>query len=303
MIDIWEAIVKIRTELKSVENLPKSIAIRFKSRAEIAFDESWDDSDLTILIKTDSTETTNPLQDSFFDIKVLKNAQFTHIDLEQLQFYLPFAFLGFFGRKYQKCYSISHFAQTLDGKIATNIGDSKWIGNEENLIHAHKMRALCDGILVGSRTLERDNPKLNVRKVTGIDPVKIILGGNGQLSAKKYHAIESSSLVFKGSKKPSESFDCVVMPKDSPFNLHSVLKILAEKGIYSVYIEGGSYTTSRFLKQKALDQVQIHFSSKILGSGISSFEFGNIQEIKDAITFQSVRFVPTGNEMMFVGNL
>lgn len=303
MIDIWEAIVRIQAELKSVEKLPENIAIRFRSQVEIAFDEIWDDSDLTILIKTDSNEAINPLQDFSFDIKVLKNTQFGNIDLEQLQLYLPFAFCGFFGRKYQKCYAISHFAQTLDGKIATNIGDSKWIGNEENLIHAHKMRALCDGILVGARTLERDNPRLNVRKVTGIDPIKIILGGNGQLSAKKYHAIESSSLVFKGSKESSESFDCVVMPKDSPFDLHSVLRTLAEKGIYSVYIEGGSYTTSCFLKQKALDQVQIHFSSKILGSGVSSFEFGNIQEIKDAITFQSVRFVPKGNEMMFVGNL
>ena len=66
----------------------------------------------------------------------------------------------------------------------------------------------------------------------GIDPVKIILGGNGQLSTKKYNAIESSSLVFKSSKESSELFDCVLMPKDSPFDLHSVLKILAEKGIY-----------------------------------------------------------------------
>jgi diaminohydroxyphosphoribosylaminopyrimidine deaminase/5-amino-6-(5-phosphoribosylamino)uracil reductase len=303
VIDIWEAIVKIRAAVKSVEELPKSIAIRFRSQAEIAIDENWEDADLKILIKTDSTEAINPLQDFLFDIKVSKNAQLRNIDLEQLRFYLPFTLCGFFGRKYQKCYAISHFAQTLDGKIATNVGDSKWIGNKENLIHAHKMRALCDGILVGSRTLERDNPKLNVRRVTGIDPVKIILGGNGQLGAKKYHAIEASSLVFKGSKGPSETFDCVVMPKNSPFDLHDVLKILAEKGIYSVYIEGGSYTTSCFLNQKALDQVQIHFSSKILGSGVSSFDFGNIQEIKDAITFQSVRFVPKGNEMMFVGNL
>ncbi len=303
MNDIWEAIIKISAALKSVEKLPESIAIRFKSQAEIAFDENWDDSNLTILVKTDSTPMINPLQDSFFDIKVLKNAQFENVDLDQLRFYLPFAFCGFFGRKYQKCYSISHFAQTLDGKIATNIGDSKWIGNEENLIHAHKMRALCDGILVGSRTMERDNPKLNVRKVTGIDPVKIILGGNGQLSTKKYHAIGPSSLVFKDSKESSESFDCVVMPKDSPFDLHNVLKILAERGIYSVYIEGGSYTTSHFLNQKALDQVQIHFSSKILGSGVSSFEFGNIQEIKDAIIFQSDHFIPMGDEMMFIGNL
>jgi diaminohydroxyphosphoribosylaminopyrimidine deaminase/5-amino-6-(5-phosphoribosylamino)uracil reductase len=303
MIDIWDVIVNIRTKLRYISKLPKEIILSFDG--EVNFDGDAKDACLLIYISNETEKEINPLQDCFFELEVL-NRESIHncqLELEQLKFYLPFAFSSFFGRKYQKCYSISHFAQTLDGKIATNLGDSKWIGNEENLIHAHKMRALCDGILVGAKTLEIDNPKLNVRKVLGDNPVKIILGGNGTLSSGKYNAIEPSSIVFKCPKKLGNSSHCIEISEDSPFNLHNILNQLVNKKIYSVYIEGGSYTTSSFLEQNALDQVQIHFSSKILGSGLNAFEFGNIAKIRDATVFKSGRFIPIGDEMMFIGNL
>jgi len=89
--------------------------------------------------------------------------------------YLPFCFNYFKAIQNHKTYVISHFAQSLDGKIATNSGHSKWIGNEQNLIHAHRMRALCNGILIGANTLKKDKPMLTVRHVEGDDPVKIVL--------------------------------------------------------------------------------------------------------------------------------
>ncbi|MFT4835084.1 MAG: diaminohydroxyphosphoribosylaminopyrimidine deaminase [Marinoscillum sp.] len=299
----WEAVVKIYNELKTVETLPKFISIRmFESSVEIAFEDIGNkEAEVIIRLKDKGSDLLNPLEDHFFDIETKEGIDEQELDI--LRFYLPFAFCGYFGRKNQKCFSISHFAQTLDGKIATSIGDSKWIGNEENLVHAHRMRALCDGIVVGARTLERDNPKLNVRKVSGSDPIKIILGGNRLLDSEKYHALDSSTIVFQKSIDKSSKYDCVLMPETSVFDLSDILKILVKKGVYSIYIEGGSYTTSCFLEQRALDQVQIHFSSKILGSGVTAFSFGNIQEIKESINFQSVRFKPMGNEMMFLGNL
>lgn len=300
---IWEAIVKICSALKAVETLPTFISIRLlEFSAVIAFDDiKNEEAEVSIRLKDKGLDFINPLEDHFFDIETKEGIDEQEFDL--LSFYLPFAFCGYFGRKNQKCFSISHFAQTLDGKIATSIGDSKWIGNEENLVHAHRMRALCDGIVVGVRTLERDNPKLNVRKVSGSDPVKIILGGNGLLDSEQYHALESSTIVFQKSIDKTSTYDCVLMPETSVFDLSDILKILVKRGVYSIYIEGGSYTTSCFLEQRALDQVQIHFSSKILGSGVAAFNFGNIQEIKESINFQSVRFKPMGNEMMFLGNL
>ena len=301
MFDIWDVIVKIRTKLRIASKLPEKIFIGLSE--EVSFDRAGENVCALISVNTEIENEINPLTDCFFDIQILDKSLVNDADIEQLKFYLPYAFANFFGRKYQKCFSISHFAQTLDGKIATNHGDSKWIGNEENLIHAHKMRALCDGILVGARTLEIDNPRLNVRKVHGDNPVKIILGGKGNLNLEKYNAIEPSSIVFKCPKNLRDSGDCIEISEETPFNLHNILNQLAKKKIYSVYIEGGSYTTSCFLEQYALDQVQIHFSCKILGSGLNAFEFGNIGKISDAIVFKSVRFFPIGDEMMFIGNL
>jgi len=300
---IWEAIVKIYDKLKTVETLPKVISIQlFEPSVEVAFlNRKKEEAEVNILLIEQGAELINPLEDHFFDIET-KHKVDEH-ELNLLSFYLPFAFCAFFGRKSQKCFSISHFAQTLDGKIATTIGDSKWIGNEENLVHAHRMRALCDGIVVGARTLMRDNPKLNVRKVSGSDPIKIIIGGNGLLVPDKYHALESTTIVFQKTRNEAAIYDGVLMPQNTVFDLGDILKILVKKGVYSIYIEGGAYTTSCFFEQRALDQVQIHFSSKILGSGVTAFNFGNVQEIKDSVKFQSARFKPMGSEMMFIGNL
>lgn len=301
---IWEAITKIHDELRKIEVLPDFILIELlNTSTKISFEKKRRDADIVIHLNQRSKELISPLKDYFFDIEICQGIKCCDDNLELLNFYLPFAFSSFFGRKYNKCFTISHFAQTLDGKIATYTGDSKWIGNEENLLHSHRMRALCDGILVGAKTVYRDNPRLNVRKVSGCNPIKIIIDGTSQLKHEQYHAIEPSTILFTSLDDGSDLYDCIEMPKKLPYDPYEILKILTKKGIYSIYIEGGSYTTSYFLEQNMLDQVQIHFSSKILGSGLSSFEFGKIKEIKNSVKFQSTRFKPMGDEMMFIGNL
>ena len=56
----------------------------------------------------------------------------------------------------KKTLSISHFAQSVDGFIATKTKHSKWIGNQENLIHAHRLRAMVDAVIIGNNTLKDD---------------------------------------------------------------------------------------------------------------------------------------------------
>lgn len=90
--------------------------------------------------------------------------------------YLPYCFLSVYARRWNRAVAVSHFAQSLDGRIATDWGNSKWIGHEDNRTHAHRMRALCQGILIGSGTLKRDTPALTVRRVEGPDPRPIFLG-------------------------------------------------------------------------------------------------------------------------------
>jgi riboflavin-specific deaminase-like protein len=207
------------------------------------------------------------------------------------QLYIPYAILPYFAKKLKKCFAISHFAQTLDGRIASTSGNSKWIGNKENLVHAHKMRALCDAILIGAGTLYKDNPKLNVRLVEGQDPIKVVLG-NVRAKAKQYNAIDESTIVIKRNNT-----------EESLSNCQEILDSLYKKGIYSVYIEGGAKTTSSFLKAGTIAQVQIHISAKIIGAGIEAFSFNGISDIDKSIKFTISKFVNIGEEIMFIGNL
>ena len=94
-----------------------------------------------------------------------------------LEIYLPYCMAPVHARRVRRSFTVSHFAQSLDGRIATDLGDSRWIGCAENLVHAHRMRALCDGILIGARTLRTDHPALTVRHAEGSDPIRIVVGG------------------------------------------------------------------------------------------------------------------------------
>ncbi len=298
---MWEVILNIRNTLKQKEELPRAISLSKEGdKISVFFGPVAATNSLVIHLSPALIEECDPLISNPFSIEKQSDI-FTENEIKTLKVYLPYAFLEWCGRKSNKCFAISHFAQTLDGRISSCSGDSKWIGNEENLIHAHRMRALCSSILVGSKTIESDNPKLNVRMVEGPNPVKVILGGNGQFSRNTYNAINQSTLIFQDSNTTPTPFERIQISKNPDYNPHEVLDELAKRGIYSVYIEGGSYTTSSFLKEKALDQVQLHFSPRIIGSGNSSFNFEGIDKINEAITFSSGEYIPIGDDIMFVG--
>lgn len=295
----WDALLELKTMLESEEELPHLIQIRLKDNL-ITFNNSDDQHD--IIIKIDHA-CKNPFRKGFFELQLKEGLNIEPETLRLFKLYFPYTCLKQLSMQRGKCFAISHFAQTLDGKIASVTGDSKWIGNEENLIHAHRMRALCDGILVGSKTVEVDEPQLNVRKVRGNNPTKVIIGDDARLIKNGATTIDSDTIVFKDNDLQNEICECVEVKKEEGYDVERVLEILVEKGIYSVYIEGGAFTTSRFLEQRELDQIQLHFSNKILGSGLNSFHIEGKFEIRSAYTFENTEYYRLGDEMMFVGTV
>lgn len=300
---MWNVIIKIKAEIKNLEDACRFISVKTSPLIELEFNHHIKDATFNIEMKKASVNGDNLLHSDLFEIKETKNAHLSSDDLNLLKLYLPYALLPYFSKLDKKCFSISHFAQTLDGRIASSSGDSKWIGNEENLIHAHRMRALCDAILVGSKTMSVDDPRLNVRLVAGQDPIKVVIGGDA-LPIKKYHAYDDSTITFcqnhADKELPGES---VIIDKKDGYDTKTILECLYQRGIHSVYIEGGSLTTSNFLKQGSIDQVQLHISPKILGSGTSAFNFAGIMNMDQAIVFNNAQFMPMGDDVMFVGNL
>ncbi|MCB0704670.1 MAG: RibD family protein [Saprospiraceae bacterium] len=223
--------------------------------------------------------------------------------LIQLQTYLPIALLAYEARRRKRTIAISHFAQSLDGKIATFCGDSKWIGNAENLRHAHRLRALCDAILVGNNTVRQDKPSLTVRKVSGPNPQRIILGTQ---------AVDLSSLIAASPEKimrispeflPDDEYTiCLCLQQDTGrIPGKEILEKLFQHGIHSVLVEGGSKTTSSLLDDQVLDIVQLHLAPLIFGSGKSGIKLPHIQSVDQAVEFKFHRFQPMGDGMMFTG--
>ncbi len=217
--------------------------------------------------------------------------------------YVPYCFLSIHSKMRRRAISVSHFAQSLDGLIADSLGNSKWIGNHENLIHAHRMRALCDGIIIGSRTFKSDNPRLNVRYVKGPNPTRIILGFIGN-NIETTLAVNTDSILVFGGESKSKNTSVRFLPlkrKNKYINSLDILKTLYSERIYSVYIEGGAITTSEFMSAGMIDICQLHISPMILGRGVKAMSNLKINKINDSIRFTRFSYIRTGKELMFVG--
>ena len=181
----------------------------------------------------------------------------------------------------------AHIAQTLDGRIACENGDSKWIGNKENLRHAHRMRAICDAVMVGKNTVEEDNPQLTVRHVSGANPIKLFLEGH----STEGHRYKKVCNLVDG---PQElEIDWRKLP--------NLLEDLGALGIRSIYLEGGGKTISYFLENKLVDHLQVHIAPMILGSGRPSFTLSAREKISNALQLEEASTYNINGQMMISG--
>ncbi|MDX6705118.1 MAG: diaminohydroxyphosphoribosylaminopyrimidine deaminase [Solirubrobacteraceae bacterium] len=221
-----------------------------------------------------------------------------------IELYVPYCLAPLHARRMKRAFTVSHFAQSLDGRIATRAGDARWIGCEENRVHAHRMRALCDGILIGAHTLRTDRPALTVRHAEGSDPIRIVLGGAGDIGCLERAGSSAIVLIGDDLGPSSAQVEHVVLPRtNGRIATTAILEELYRNDILSVYIEGGATTTSTFLSEGNIDVLQLHISPMIIGPGINSFAGPSIQSIQDSVRFDPHVYRSVGDGMMFVGRV
>jgi riboflavin biosynthesis pyrimidine reductase len=175
---------------------------------------------------------------------------------------------------------IAHIAQSLDGYIATQSGESKYISGKENLEHIHMLRAISDFIIVGANTYIEDKPKLTTRLVKGNSP-KIFIFDPKKVIKKK--DLISNATILAGNLKL----------------LSDELK-LRKKTL--IYIEGGGKTISYFIKKNLLDRLHVCLCPIILGGGRPSFIENKYIKIPDLKSYRPCHYI-MGKDILFDINI
>lgn len=172
--------------------------------------------------------------------------------------------------------AIGHLGQSLDGFIATHSGDSQYVTGPENLRHMHRMRALCDAIIVGAGTVAADDPQLTTRHVTGPSPVRVIFDPTRRL-AEHYRVFNDAavetiyvcgrSLVRPGEQQFGRATIVALDDAGGTIDAAAVLALLRARGCHRIFIEGGGVTVSMFLEAGLLDRLHIAIAPVIIGDG------------------------------------
>jgi diaminohydroxyphosphoribosylaminopyrimidine deaminase / 5-amino-6-(5-phosphoribosylamino)uracil reductase len=178
--------------------------------------------------------------------------------------------------------TVGHLGQSLDGFIATHAGESQYVTGEENIKHLHRMRALCDAVVVGAGTVAADDPQLTTRHVSGPSPVRVVLDPARRL-ADHYRVFTddsadtlyvcSASLVRNGETHVGRAQVVGVEGTEETIDVGAVQRVLRGRGCRRIFVEGGGVTVSMFLAANLLDRLQIAVAPLLIGDGRPAIRF------------------------------
>ena len=187
---------------------------------------------------------------------------------------------------------LGRIAQSLDGRIATMSGQSRWISGREDICHTHRLRALVDAVLVGAGTVEADDPLLTTREIAGPSPVRVVIDPTCRLP-HHYNVFNTGPktllVCHADAAMPSGvgRVDLVRLPGTGGDGHRiapaAVLAALAQRGLRRVLIEGGGNTVSRFLAAGLLDRLHVTIAPLLLGSGIPAFTLPEVETPAEGI--------------------
>jgi len=208
-------------------------------------------------------------------------------------------------------------AVSLDGKIATTMGQSKWISNELSRRHVHRMRKESDAIMVGIETVKRDDPSLTVRaKLREVnDPWKVVVDSRASISlsckllsgdAARRTIIAATRRAARGKVEAIASTGAEIIfcrEKEGKVSLRDLMKKLAGRGILYVLIEGGGKLITSALEAGIADKVAFFYAPKIIGgSEAPSVVMGKgVKNLKDAIGVRDVSMRRFGSDILIEG--
>lgn len=219
--------------------------------------------------------------------------------------------------EHKKPFIVLKAAMTLDGKIATATGQSKWITNETSRAYGYKLRDIYDGIMVGINTVIEDNPMLTARVDGGKNPIRIVVDSSLKIdinanvvqdkSAKTIVATTDKADKDKILKLQAQDVDVIVVDKDEndKVDIEKLLDILGQQNICSILVEGGATLNGSFVAKKLVDKVYFFIAPKIIGGKEAKTPVAGtgILNLQEALTLKDIQFEKLEEDILIIGRV
>ncbi len=208
------------------------------------------------------------------------------------------------------------YAQTLDGRLATRTGSSRWISGPESLRFAHELRAGHDAIMVGVGTVCRDDPRLTVRLVAGGDPLRVVVDSTLRTpltAAVLAGGAAAGTVLAVTERAPADRCEAAralgaavwPLPPDAQgrVDLAVLLAALRGRGVRSIMVEGGAGLITALLRARLVDRLAVCIAPKILGAGIEAVGDLGISDLARALPLRDPRVTPYGDDLVIDGRV
>jgi diaminohydroxyphosphoribosylaminopyrimidine deaminase / 5-amino-6-(5-phosphoribosylamino)uracil reductase len=209
-------------------------------------------------------------------------------------------------------------AVTLDGKLATRTGDSRWITGEVSRKHAHLLRAKADAVLVGVGTVLADDPELTVRHVRGRNPLRVVLDAKLRTPARAklvktakqtrtliLHSKSASPARVSALTKAGVELAVVRADKSGALSLPDVLRELHRRDVVRLLVEGGARVHGAFLDAGLVDRAAVFVAPRLLGDGaaLGLAVGGPKRRMLDTTDLQAVEIKRLGDDVLVTGDV
>lgn len=219
--------------------------------------------------------------------------------------------------EHKKPFIVLKAAMTLDGKIATATGQSKWITNETSRAYGYKLRDIYDGIMVGINTVIEDNPMLTARVDGGKNPIRIVVDSSLKIdinanvvqdkSAKTIIATTDKANKDKILKLQAQDVDVIVVDKDEndKVDIEKLLDILGQQNICSILVEGGATLSGSFVAKKLVDKVYFFIAPKIIGGKEAKTPVAGtgILNLQEALALKDIQIEKLEEDVLIIGRV
>lgn len=202
-----------------------------------------------------------------------------------------------------RSYVVAQLGQSLDGRIATPTGASKYINGPSALDFLHHLRASVDAVVVGVGTVLADDPLLTVRRVAGRNPARVIIDPNGRLPREAKCLSDGSADIYVVSTEencePNWARTLTLPSGPEGIDPGTIIAKLHENGLRRLLIEGGANTVSRFLAAGVVDRLYLLVAPMLLGSGKTGLAMPPIDGLDEALRPETRCFPLDGGDVLF----